>query len=163
MKKLVLLFIFCFGLYGCGNGVQDVQPIPEVKESFKSITTPAKFELTDCGSKDCVKPILDLVDDRNFTLTLNMCESVEEVEGSYVKVDDEYFLAVNKCTSCKSDRGLSTVNLELKQVANDELKITNDVYRIEDGQKLGFCAPSNDPYEKYDGFDYNLFKLVKGY
>jgi hypothetical protein len=156
MKKIVALSILCLVFVGCEGVNNDL-------EKFQTINIPAEFSL-DCG-EDCVKPKLKLVDDKTFNMTFNLCESMAIGEGTYTKIGNKYSLQVNRCLSCENgnNNGLPTVKFDLEQTSDDELLITSEVTREQNGQTLWFCAPTNDPYDKYDGVDYNLFRLVKGY
>lgn len=135
---------------------------------FSPIKIPAKFELTDCGSPDCTKPRLELYTKDNFTMTLNMCEHVEQIDGFYEKKGEEYNMKVNGCLSCKENYYdlFSVDDFQLKQTADDELTLISDLYRISNGEKARFCAPSNLVAASvadginYDGESYNVFKLL---
>ncbi|MBI96135.1 hypothetical protein CL656_03220 [bacterium] len=108
--------------------------------------------------------------DKTFTLDFNMCHFIVQGQGKYNAKEDKYFLDVLSCVDCENnqynnsignDYGLPSVSLELKKISETELKIQNELSRIETGQKLSFCAPSNDPENHYAGVNYNLFKLVE--
>lgn len=145
MNKKLLLAIVTICLTACSGNSNNTPNRPE------------EFE-AECG-EGCTKPVLTLLNESNFELTLNLCESIEKVEGTYNKIDDIYSFEVSSCTTCSEDElGLSDMEFEMTRFTNDELTITSEFYRLEAGEKLYFCAPSNDPNNEFDGEDYNTFR-----
>lgn len=151
-----------FLLAGCA-------PVSEIKTGIsqqKAQVAELKYQLVQPESDTASYLILHT--DNTFTLDFNMCDRMAQGIGKYSVDNDKYSLKVDLCSSCnesnngtKYDYGLPSVSIELKKISETELKIQNEVVRTENGQQYSFCAPSNDPENKYDGVDYNLFKLVQ--
>lgn len=161
-KIITTTILSIFFLAGCAS----VSEIKTDEPQQKAQVAELKYKLSQPESDTA--SYLTFHSDNTFTLDFNMCDRIAQGTGKYSVDKDKYSLKVEQCSSCngknngiKYDYGLPSVSLELKKISETELKIQNEVARTENGKQYGFCAPSNDPENKYDGIDYNLFTLVQ--
>ena len=87
-------------------------------------------------------PVLILNKDYTFSLTLNVCTGMLNVEGNYKYENDIVKAEVRSCKDCFGFPGVKGMIIRFKRVLNNSLVVQDDVFRIQDGQKFGFCAPN---------------------
>lgn len=100
---------------------------------------------------------LELYPDLTFKMDFNYCQGIAKGEGKFTMENGLYFLTVENSADMAS---LSTVNVEAKEISDTELKIVSEVYRTENGEKIYFCTPVSDPENKFEGEEYNIYKLI---
>lgn len=87
-------------------------------------------------------PILILNNDYTFSLTLNVCTGMLKVSGKYQYENNIITAEVSNCQDCFGFAGIEGMIVKLKVISNNKLMIENELYRIQNGQKFGFCAPN---------------------
>ncbi len=111
---------------GTGNETYDL----------KKITGKYKFNY---GQFD---PILILNKNNTFSMTLNVCTGMLKVSGKYQYENDTITAKVNSCQECLGFAGIEGMKIIFKIISNNKLIVENELYRYQNGQKFGFCAPN---------------------
>ena len=87
-------------------------------------------------------PVLILNKNNTFSITLNVCTGMLNVDGIYKYKDDIIIAEVRNCKDCFGFPGVKKMIIKFRKIKNNSLIVEDEVYRIQDGQKFGFCAPN---------------------
>lgn len=94
-------------------------------------------------------PILILNDNNTFSMTLNVCTGMLKVSGKYQYENDTIYAKINNCQECFGFSGIEGMEVIFKIISNNKLIVENDLFRYQNGQKFGFCAPNKgDVFKK---------------
>ena len=87
-------------------------------------------------------PILILNKNNTFSLTLNVCTGMLKVDGNYKFKDNIIIAETRNCKECFGFSGVKGMIIKFRRNSNNNLVVEDEVCRIHDGQKYGFCAPN---------------------
>ena len=116
--------------------------IPDKKENKNEIDNINEVTGRYISNYRQFSPVLILNKDNTFSLTLNVCTGMLNTDG-YYKIENDIIIA--EVRNCKESLGFSGVKgmiIKFRRNSNNNLVVEDEVCRIHDGQKYGFCAPN---------------------